>query len=76
MQPFGTGMDFLNDPPAFGDVTRIEFDLSNNNFQTPDVVISGITAAAGGGALSAARLEILAANANQFFNEVTSSTTR
>jgi Ca2+-binding RTX toxin-like protein len=71
VQATGAGIDFNGDPPAFGLVDRIEIDLSNNNLQTPDVVINGITAEPGGG-IAPARLDVLTDGAVDFFDELMS----
>ena len=69
---FGAGIDTAGSPPAFGTVTSIDSDLSNNNFGTPDVEMTQITAALGGGAIQAARITEVTSSAVDFFNEVMS----
>ena len=50
---------------------QIDVDLSNNNFGTPDVVISGITRPnAFGNPFPNARLDVITNSAEDFFNEV------
>jgi len=66
----GAGMDFANDPPAFGTATQIDFDLTNNNVN--DVTMSAITGLTGNGAVAAARMTEVTSSAIDFANEVMS----
>ncbi len=72
VQAFGTGIDSGGNPPAFGSVTELQFDLSNNDFANPDVEITAITGATGGGAVAAARLAVITNSVSDFFAEITS----
>ena len=68
---FGTGIDTTGSPPASGLVTSIDVDLSDNNFGTPDVEITGITRPnAFGNPFPNARLDVITNSAEDFFNEV------
>ena len=68
---FGTGFDTTGSPPASGLVTSIDVDLSDNNFGTPDVEITGITRPnAFGNPFPNARLDVITNSAEDFFNEV------
>jgi Ca2+-binding RTX toxin-like protein len=69
---FGFGIATVGSPPAFGSVTTIESDLSNNNFGTPDVEMTQITGLLGNGAIQAARITEVTSSAVDFFNEVMS----
>lgn len=69
---FGFGIATVGSPPAFGSVTTIESDLSNNNFGTPDVEMTQITGLLGAGAIQAARITEVTGSAVDFFNEVMS----
>lgn len=69
VQVTGQNIDFTGNPPAFGRVSRIEIDLSNNG-STHDVAFTNITAASGGGALSP--LDVITDDATAFFNEIMS----
>jgi Ca2+-binding RTX toxin-like protein len=72
LQGTGSGIDFNGNPPATGTVTDIDVDLSNNNFATPDVVISNITRPAGLGVAGNARLSVITGTATDFFDEIMS----
>jgi len=71
LEYFGTGIDTAGIPPASGLVTSIDVDLSDNNFGTPDVEITGITRPnAFGNPFSNARIDVITNSAEDFFNEV------
>ena len=65
-------MDTTDSPPAFGNVTSIDIDLSNNNFATPDITITQHHRRLGDGAITAARLGEITDSALDFFNEIMS----
>jgi Ca2+-binding RTX toxin-like protein len=71
VQVTGTGIDTAGSPPASGLASLIEIDLSNNDFSDPDVVISSITRPnAFGAPFTTARMSVITASAQDFFNEI------
>jgi Ca2+-binding RTX toxin-like protein len=73
VQVNGSGIiDFNSSPANFGLANSIDIDLSNNNFFSPDVRISGITAQYGAGFLADARVGIITDGPVEFFNELMS----
>ncbi len=68
IQVRGLGLDYAHDRPTYGLVSRVEIDLSNNNFANPDVVISSITPNSGLG--SWASLPRLASGSTGFHTEL------
>lgn len=75
IQAYGSGMDYNGNPANYGWVSRIDIDLSNNNFGTPDVTFTNIFGALGGGPLSTlltARLGLITDGSTAFHTEVLS----
>lgn len=71
VQVTGTGINTAGNPATQGVATLIEVDLSNNNFASPDVVISNITRPnAFGVPFANARMSVITASAQDFFNEL------
>ena len=70
MHASGTGMDFTDPSPDFGNVTSMSLDLLNDG--DIDVTMTSITGLNGGGAISAARLGVMVDGLQQMFDEVMS----
>ena len=70
IQTRGTGMDFTDPTPDFGNVTEIDLDLGDNG--TVDVGLRNITGLTGGGNVTAARLGVITDGVVDLFDELMS----
>jgi Ca2+-binding RTX toxin-like protein len=72
IQTRGTGMDFTDPSPDFGNVEEIDVDIDNDDFNDPDVTIRNITGLNGAGLIAPARLGVMVDGIQEFFDEVMS----